>query len=244
MRSAVARGLSLISSQEVAILFESHKAIIPPTQSQVTTVDRVPDPPESDFESTSYRFIDDTHQPESKTIAPPVLLPTRDYYKTHPLPSTEEIRRQFRRLDLTGDGKLTYLNLRSALELLQDGSDSRIDDIMIRSWLREHDHGSKGYVDMEDFLRIFESLKSQSLARSISLPKNPPVESDRINRIKRTFKKYDLNGDGLIDAEDLISVFRAAGKTVEIDEIEEWVRSRDSKGLNAVCFEDFLAHYA
>lgn len=150
----------------------------------------------------------------------------------------------FRRLDLTGDGKLTYLNLRSSLELLQEGTASRtrIDDIMIRSWLRENDRGSKGYVDFDDFLQIFDSVgQPHNFAGQKSAAM---VESGRIDRIRRTFAKYDVDGDGLIDVEDLISVFRATGKTVEIDEIKEWVRSRDSKGLGAVCFEDFLSHYA
>jgi Ca2+-binding EF-hand superfamily protein len=201
----------------------------------------------------SYRFRDASGPQSSGSPLSAPLLPTRDYFLTHPVPSKEEIHRQFRRLDLFGEGRLTYLNLKSALELiLEDSGRHRsdgIDDFTIRSWLRDNDGGSKGFVDFQDFLAIFpfNSGKSHSQASSSRLHGSasaPVVTSDRIDRIRRTFQKYDVNGDGLIDAEDLSKIFHATGKTVEKDEIREWVRKRDSKGIGAVCFEDFLAHFA
>jgi Ca2+-binding EF-hand superfamily protein len=199
----------------------------------------------------SYRFLESRHPSAPPSSAP--LLPTRDYFLSHPVPSKEEIHRLFRRLDLFGEGRLTYLNLKSALELLQEEAGQRgggVDDFTIRSWLRDNDGGAKGFVDFKDFVAIFPfgtSTLAQSRTQAAGRPHHgsaPVVNSDRIDRIRRTFQKYDVNGDGLIDAEDLSKTFRASGKAVEPEEIREWVRRRDSKGIGAVGFEDFLAHFA
>jgi Ca2+-binding EF-hand superfamily protein len=258
----------------------------PPAPPRVTTQsERVPDLPhpkadssddsEAGHTAVSYRFMGTSR---GKPLAPTALpvLPSRDYYRSHALPSREEVRRHFRRLDLSGEGRLTYLTLKSALELLLEDADPDhygrgVDDALIRSWLREHDHGAKGYVDWDDFVRIFASERetpqvpqyrykpsdssaghptaSIRASRGLGAVKGETrekahVDGDRIARIKRTFQKYDLNGDGLIDVDDLTKVFRATGRPVERDEIRDWVRERDSKGIGAVCFEDFLAHYA
>ena len=63
-----------------------------------------------------------------------------------------DISRHFSRLDITGEGRLTFLTLRSALEIL---GCSRIEDSHIRHWIKSHDHGEKGFVDWDDFQEIF-----------------------------------------------------------------------------------------
>jgi Ca2+-binding EF-hand superfamily protein len=266
-----------LAPQEVAVVFESHRVLVtsaplpPPPRTETTRANRAldsnadPAPAQvSDPEApaVSYRFLGASRQrPPSSTALLP-LLPSRDYYRSHPLPSKEEVRRQFRRLDLSGEGRLTYLTLKSALELLLEDADPThygrgVDDVLIRSWLRENDQGAKGFVDWEDFVRIFASdqetppapqYRYQPASSASAMKKEAKekglVDNNRIARIKRTFQKYDLNGDGLIDVDDLTKVFRASGRNVERDEIRDWVRERDSKGIGAVCFEDFLAHYA
>lgn len=245
--------------QEVAIIAESHKTLI--TSPAFATTDlkqesmamKVSTAPVNDEQQkpVSYRFLDSSGQSSAPQSSPP-LLPTRDYYLTHPLPSKEEIHRQFRRLDLFGEGRLTYLNLKSALELIQEETSFRgeeVDDLAIRAWLRDNDGNSKGFVDFKDFVAIYPTRKStfqQSHSQMTDRSRHggSVVDSDRIDRIRRAFQKYDVNGDGLIDVEDLSKTFRATGKTVEQEEIREWVRRRDSKGIGAVGFEDFLAHFA
>ena len=60
--------------------------------------------------------------------------------------------REFRRLDITGEGRLTYLNLKTALQLRGvEGAD----DGTVKRWVRENDRGAKGYVDFNDYQAIF-----------------------------------------------------------------------------------------
>ena len=123
--------------------------------------------------------------------------------------SEGEIIREFAKLDLSGDGKLTFLTVKSALELMQVSRhsdticNSDMDDVVIRAWLRDHDCGSKGYMDMADFRRIFsevladvtntiggEGRGKEALSNSASFGSGRDsvqrrrAEEDRVNRLK------------------------------------------------------------
>ena len=76
------------------------------------------------------------------------ILPFRSNCPYAPAP---QIASEFKRLDLTGEGRLTYLTLKSALELREVA----VDDITLRRWLKEADRGSKGYVDFNDYSSIY-----------------------------------------------------------------------------------------
>jgi Ca2+-binding EF-hand superfamily protein len=70
--------------------------------------------------------------------------------------AVEELRNEFRRLDLLGEGRLTFLTLKAALELAEvQESEERI-----RDWLRCYDRGKKGYIDLTDYLAIYASAVS------------------------------------------------------------------------------------
>lgn len=155
----------------------------------------------------SYRYIGADTLLKSNSLKNKIpLLPTSEYYETHPLPTREEIVRQFARLNISGDGRLTFLTLRSALEILFDSNKStNIDDSMVRFWLRENDYGSKGYVDINDFQRIFRPNKDLSIRKGTqdfpryrhidanlsnklsSSNSTNVIDSDRIARVKRLF---------------------------------------------------------
>ncbi len=197
--------------QEVAIITESHRSILP-NQTKVIPIDSLkrdeipqktahpeinPSPPKPTFQS--YRLNPQTEPFASTPGKSTILLPTRSYYNTHPLPSKAEISRQFSRLDISGDGKLTFLTLKSVLEFLSEDlpkSQRHWDDVFIRSWLRDHDRGSKGYVDFDDFTAIFQSTRSRSSSETpqyrfsgTEKPKEPKtdpyVDYERLSRIRR-----------------------------------------------------------
>ena len=66
-----------------------------------------------------------------------------------------QIASEFKRLDLTGEGRLTYLTLKSALELRE----VHVEDGTLRRWLKEGDRGGKGYVDFSDYCSIYSDFE-------------------------------------------------------------------------------------
>ena len=75
-------------------------------------------------------------------------------FRKFALQSTEDrIATEFRRLDLQGEGRLRYLNLKAALEAREVYEN----DATIRQWLKESDRGGKGYVDYSDYKAIYET---------------------------------------------------------------------------------------
>ena len=59
----------------------------------------------------------------------------------------------------------------------------------------------------------------------------------------RAFARYDIDGDGLITAEDLKNAFQSQGRESSTADLMAWVRKRDSSGRGAVCLKDFSDHY-
>lgn len=129
------------------------------------------------------------------------------------------------------NGKLTFLSLKTALELLE----SKESDVAIREWIRMNDEGSKGFVDFEDFRRIFVHQNSSNRSNS--------KQDSRMILLKRAFARYDCDGDGLITSRDLRRAFRSQGKEYSDDEIQDWVSKRDTKGRGGVTYDDFVKHY-
>lgn len=109
-------------------------------------------------------------------ISPGLALPTRESVASAEPMSEREIWRLFEKFDVTGDHKLTFMSIKSALELYNGDSwnNSRCtNDSQIRDWIREHDADSKGYVDFDNFKRIFGGAASreQIAARSTEATK-------------------------------------------------------------------------
>lgn len=71
--------------------------------------------------------------------------------------SDEAIAAEFRKLDITAEGRLSYLNLKTSLMLLE----CKMDDFELRQWIRQNDGGNKGYVDFQDYLNIYHNSKKK-----------------------------------------------------------------------------------
>jgi hypothetical protein len=103
-----------------------------------------------------------------------------------PLGKTE-IATEFRRLDLMGEGRLTYLSLKTALELREVA----VSDHDIRNWIREYDLGSKGYVDLSDYEHIYReagTLNAKINEASLNQDVKPELSRNTKNQLNLTKK--------------------------------------------------------
>jgi Ca2+-binding EF-hand superfamily protein len=179
--------------------------------------------------------------------------------KTKPI-SKAAIREEFRRLDcIQGEGRLTMLNLRSALELRE----VRETEQTVREWFKAHDRGEKGYISLQDYEAIYDSEglgRSQLRATFADLthtaasasPSGRPASpsalkkraaEERLSLLRKAFDRYDADRDGKISSEDLRKAFTAQGKAFTPSDLRTWVQTRDLSGLGAVSFDDFVKHY-
>jgi len=173
-------------------------------------------------------------------------LPTVSNLRQRDPVTRAEVAKEFSRLDVTGEGKLTFLSIKSALEIFGEGGSHDIDDAFIRLWIRNNDAGNKGWVDIDDFCRIFAVAKKlDDRGHGIFAQSNAGNQrgGKNLERIKSAFIKYDADGDGFISESDLRSAFSRMGKSVSTREIIDWVQLRDSSGNGAVSFEDFVTYF-
>merc|ERR1711998_565076 len=142
---------------------------------------------------------------------------------------------EFKRLDITGEGRLTFLTLKSALEL----RGVAINDSAVRKWLRDNDLGGKNYVDMTDFINATWGIESELFNNDNNGSdnnSNGDSAMERRNALRRTFERYDVDGDGYISVDDLIQAFQRQGRICTEAEAIAWVKKRDSLGAGGVNF--------
>ena len=91
---------------------------------------------------------------------------------------------EFRDLDIKDEGKLTYLSLKSSLEI----RDEHVSDDDIRQWIRTNDKGAKGFVDIQDFMRATSFIGS---AASINMSSTERIQSGQTERTQQKFQERD-----------------------------------------------------
>ena len=138
-----------------------------------------------------YENIGIAHQ-RSKIVSDPLrvtgsnpsswVLPFRsECPSNHPA----EIALEFKRLDINGEGRMTYLTLKSALEL----RGVTASDSTIRKWIQQADRGGKGYVDFSDYQSIYTDFEG-SFSRDYNTSPVRPVRGSSVSR------NADLSYDG------------------------------------------------
>ncbi|POM62014.1 hypothetical protein PHPALM_28879, partial [Phytophthora palmivora] len=70
-------------------------------------------------------------------------------------PQNEALRGTFRKYDVDGDGAISFIDLRRAMDKQMTGH--RISDLDIQRWITEKDRSGQGVVSFEDFVAAFET---------------------------------------------------------------------------------------
>lgn len=77
------------------------------------------------------------------------LLPSR--FNLYPHITRELAMNEFKMLDIYREGQLSFLVIKSALEM----NNIFLEDYIIKQWIVENDGYQKGYVDEVDYLGIY-----------------------------------------------------------------------------------------
>jgi calcium-dependent protein kinase len=111
-------------------------------------------------------------------------------YIVHFIGATDEVKKLkkiFKALDSSGDGRLTYYELRSGFEKIVGKT---ITDVEMQKIALDIDQDQNGFIEYEEFLRV-------------ALNKNTLLSKENL---KLAFDNFDKNGDGTLSAEEIKEV--------------------------------------
>jgi calcium-dependent protein kinase len=99
----------------------------------------------------------------------------------------DELKKVFKLLDVNGDGRLTYDELKNGFEKTFGKC---VSEVEINKIIEEIDGDSDGYISYEEFLRVTINQKQLLDEKNLDL----------------AFKRFDINGDGKLSKDELKAV--------------------------------------
>ncbi|KAG5382385.1 hypothetical protein IGI04_033855 [Brassica rapa subsp. trilocularis] len=136
-----------------------------------------------------------------------------------PQPTINEMRRVFNRFDSDKDGKISQTEYKVVLRAL--GQERAIQDVP--KIFKAADLDGDGFIDFKEFI---DAHKRSGGIRSLD--------------IRNAFWTFDLNGDGKISAEEVMSVLRKLGERCNLEDCKRMVRAVDADGDGLVNMEEFM----
>ncbi|XP_033727262.1 neo-calmodulin-like [Pecten maximus] len=136
-----------------------------------------------------------------------------------------EIKRIFRLIDTTGNGKIGVNDLMRSMQL-SGGNPTKEE---AQRMIEESDMDGSGSVEYQEFENI---MKIHILALEYQ------------NDILRdAFRRFDKNGDGSLDREELRKVLCSIGESLTDEEAEEMFALVDADNNGKVDLDEFLAAF-
>ncbi|KAK6149460.1 hypothetical protein DH2020_016985 [Rehmannia glutinosa] len=132
----------------------------------------------------------------------------RDDTKTNP---NSNLRSAFDVLDVDGDGKISYDDLRTFYGGFS-GPDSSDDDV-IGSMISAADFNKDGYVEYEELERVLKGRKKGKIGRV-----------GGVNVMEDAFRVMDKDGDGKVGHQDLKSYLNWAGFEAQDEDVKAMIR--------------------
>jgi calmodulin len=131
-----------------------------------------------------------------------------------------DLAKQFRLLDVAGDGMITTKDVRLALKRLgESATEKELDDV-----INQFDSFGKGLVNFQQFVDIANQLHSSVITEQ---------------EIIEAFKIFDRDGSGGVDASELMQVMTSIGDRMTQEEAEAMIRQADSDGSGSVDYASF-----
>lgn len=137
--------------------------------------------------------------------------------------SNSNLRSAFDVLDVDGDGKISYDDLR-AFYWGFSGPESSSEDV-IGSMISVADSNKNGYVEYEEFEKVLNGRNGKN---------------GRIGVMEDAFRVMDKDGDGKVGHEDLKSYLNWAGFEARDEDVKAMIRLGGGNENGGVTFEGLL----
>ena len=132
----------------------------------------------------------------------------------------KELKKIFKKLDINGDGRLTYKELKDGFSRLDPNERiAGITEADLNRIIEDVDQDMNGYIEYEEFLRVTVNKRH--------------IISE--NNLRIAFDKFDENGDGKLSMDEIKKVLG----TGDNDYIKEIISKIDENEDGAISFEEF-----
>ncbi|KAK4425968.1 Calcium-binding protein CP1 [Sesamum alatum] len=140
--------------------------------------------------------------------------------------SKSNLRSAFDVLDVDGDGKISYDDLRAFYGGFS-GPETSSEDV-IGSMISVADSNKNGYVEYEEFEKVLNGRKGKN------------GRNGGVNVMEDAFRVMDKDGDGKVGHEDLKSYLNWAGFEARDEDVKAMIRLGGGDENGGVTFEGLL----
>jgi len=146
----------------------------------------------------------------------------------------EKIKDVFQMYDKSGDGQLDHKEMEMALKSLGASTfEGSFSDEQIHDFIGDLDKSKDGLISYKEFAEWVMRGGGKDVARAIVRE-----VTNRDARIKKTFERYDMSGDGNLDLDELRDVLKALG-SFTVTEIANICADLDTSKDGNVSFDEF-----
>ena len=146
------------------------------------------------------------------------------------------IRSQFSSLDQNGDGILTVAEMRKSLSAA--GQDYTVKDV--QRMVKKADKNGDGQVEWEEFCHLMADYIQTEAAREESkIVEGKEATDEEYDVAMQAFKMFDINGDGMIDIEELKGAMKELDLEQDPDKVEQLLKELDKDGNGVIDYVEF-----
>lgn len=143
----------------------------------------------------------------------------------------EEFRSAFEMFDIDKDGCITGDELKTIMQNLR----IEVTDIEISSMIQRVDIDGNGTIEFNEFLEMMaRRLRRQALVSDEERRKAFEREA------RQAFKVFDINGDGVIDKNEITSTMINLGEQLSPSDIDAMIKIADKNGDGKVDYNEFI----
>ncbi|KAI8065936.1 hypothetical protein BC940DRAFT_303235 [Gongronella butleri] len=136
--------------------------------------------------------------------------------------SKQELKELFDTFDKDKDHRISMAELRTTL------ANTGINDQQFQALASKIHTDANGYLSFDDFARLMRPTL-----------RTPFRLTSRQKELYETFKVFDVDGDGVINAEELKSMMHKLGDRIGIEEAQQLIADVDNDHDGVVDFDEF-----
>lgn len=144
----------------------------------------------------------------------------------------ERMREVFQQIDVDADGSVTRDEFIKAMDLAGISFEDA------NSLFNRFDPDSSGCLDRDEFFAY--TAKGAGDIRAM-LQKADTQDDETDDKLLEIFRKWDKNGDGTIDRQELEKIFFVLNPTFTKKELDGVLKSADLNGDGMIDYEEFIA---